>query len=333
MTAAAAEEPFPPPPLPFPIFQLSPTVPRYLLYSIQTISYLRRTHHILGVLIGSLPQSPQQNVFLGLPLELQPQEVKLLVDEGLAFIVDDLRNHVEALREPPAGLEGYKEDVRREGWVAAKAVEKQKLLRTREALRRLGGRQSTTPKADDDDGAQDGSSSSKESGTKDEEDDSLFDVSQKPQNSQQSKSSTLIPYTSTRTTSHPPLPAPAPPPQQPSPLTALTPNPNPSSYALFKHLHTLGYFLSPGLRFGCRFLVYPGDPLRFHSHFLAVSVGWDEEIDLRDLVGGGRLGTGVKKGWLIGGEEREGEEKEEGEGGEGRKMARVRTFCIEWGGM
>lgn len=64
-----------------------------------------------------------------------------------------------------------------------------------------------------------------------------------------------------------------------------------------------------------------------------MSVGWDEEIDLRDLVGGGRLGTGVKKGWLIGGEEREGEEKEEGEGGEGRKMARVRTFCIEWGGM
>ena len=70
-----------------------------------------------------------------------------------------------------------------------------------------------------------------------------------------------------------------------------------------------------------------------------MSAGWDEEIDLLDLVGGGRLGTGVKKGWLIGGME---EKVPEGEGGEGSgggakkggdDEARVRTFCIEWGGM
>ncbi|KAI4106812.1 MAG: hypothetical protein L6R37_002014 [Teloschistes peruensis] len=105
-----ASEPFPPPALPFPVFQISPTTKRYLLYCIKTISYLRRTHNILGVLIGSLPQSPQQNIFLGLPLELQPEEVMWLVDEGLAFIVDDLGNHVEALRAPPEGLAGYRED-------------------------------------------------------------------------------------------------------------------------------------------------------------------------------------------------------------------------------
>ena len=66
-----------------------------------------------------------------------------------------------------------------------------------------------------------------------------------------------------------------------------------------------------------------------------MSAGWDEEIALLDLVGGGRLGTGVKKGWLVGGVEekvlgvggkvREGEER----GGGGK----VRTFCVEWGGM
>jgi tRNA-splicing endonuclease subunit Sen34 len=44
-----------------------------------------------------------------------------------------------------------------------------------------------------------------------------------------------------------------------------------------------------------------------------------------DLVGGGRLGTGVKKGFLLGGvEDRDGGDKEDGD---------VRTFCVEWGGM
>lgn len=79
-------------------------------------------------------------------------------------------------------------------------------------------------------------------------------------------------------------------------------------------------------------MAYPGDPLRFHSHFLCRSYGWEEEIDLLDLVGGGRLGTGVKKGFMIGGVER----AEEGEGvedGEGEGEGEVRTFCIEWGGM
>ena len=70
-----------------------------------------------------------------------------------------------------------------------------------------------------------------------------------------------------------------------------------------------------------------------------MSAGWDEELDLLDLIGGGRLGTGVKKGWLVGGVEgnvREGGSGErlgrEEEGGTD-DGARVRTFCIEWGGM
>jgi tRNA-splicing endonuclease subunit Sen34 len=52
-------------------------------------------------------------------------------------------------------------------------------------------------------------------------------------------------------------------------------------------------------------------------------MGWEEEFDLLDIVGGGRLGTGVKKGYLIGGQEANVGETEKG----------VRTFCIEWGGM
>lgn len=40
---------------------------------------LRVQHHICGSLMGTLPQLSQQNVFLGLPLQLLPEEVVLLL--------------------------------------------------------------------------------------------------------------------------------------------------------------------------------------------------------------------------------------------------------------
>ena len=67
-------------------------------------------------------------------------------------------------------------------------------------------------------------------------------------------------------------------------------------------------------------MAYPGDPLRFHSHFITRGLGWDEEIDLIDIVGGGRLGTGVKKAWMFGGQPDRGD------------TAETRVFCVEWGG-
>ena len=314
------------PDLPFPIFQISKHVPRYLLFDIKTVTWLRRAHKILGVLIGSLPQSPQQNVFLGLPLELQPEEVKLLIDQDLAFVVDDLDSHRKAQQVPPKGLKDYRLDVQREGLAAAKSVERQKRQRTQEALQRLNIRQSNPDRSDITETPRDSEAADHE--------DSLFD---RPQSrASQVSSSNLMPYTSTPTTSYPPITPPS------YETAALNPDVNAASFALFKHIHKQGYFLSPGLRFGCQFMVYPGDPLRFHSHFLAVSTAWDEEIDLLDVVGGGRLGTGVKKAWMIGGPEEktysEGKHDSKLHGPDGEKNGMdkdpgVRTFCIEWAGM
>jgi len=49
------------------------------------ISRLRSEHHICGILTGTLPHLSQQNVFLGLPLVLMPEEVVLLVEKGIRF--------------------------------------------------------------------------------------------------------------------------------------------------------------------------------------------------------------------------------------------------------
>jgi len=89
-----------------------------------------------------------------------------------------------------------------------------------------------------------------------------------------------------------------------------------NEYPLFSYINNHGYYISPGLRFGCKYMVYPGDPLRYHSHFLATELEWDEKRPMLDLVAGGRLATGVRKGGMIG----------------GKKENVVRVFTIEWAG-
>jgi tRNA-splicing endonuclease subunit Sen34 len=81
--------------------------------------------------------------------------------------------------------------------------------------------------------------------------------------------------------------------------------------------------MTPGLRFGAQLSVYPGDPLRFHAHYLANQYDWEDEIPLLDVVSGGRLSTTVKKGFLIGGADTR----------PGSQLDTGRIFCIEWAGM
>ncbi|KAL1911316.1 tRNA-splicing endonuclease subunit [Sporothrix stenoceras] len=94
-----------------------------------------------------------------------------------------------------------------------------------------------------------------------------------------------------------------------------------ASAALRAHLADRGYYTTPGLRFGGQLSVYPGDPFRYHAHFVANSYGWDEPIRMLDVVGTGRLATGVKKGLLIGGAKPAEDDTEN---------AVVRTFTLEW---
>ncbi|CAI4055774.1 hypothetical protein SUVZ_01G0690 [Saccharomyces uvarum] len=92
------------------------------------------------------------------------------------------------------------------------------------------------------------------------------------------------------------------------------------TYFLYKRLRDQGYVLSPGGRFGGKFIAYPGDPLRFHSH-LTIQEAIDyrsEPIDLISMISGARLGTTVKKLWVIGGVEEE--------------TGSTHLFSVEWAG-
>jgi len=276
---------------------------RYLLFDSNAVAYLRRDHNICGVLLGGLPQVPQQNIFLGLPVELLPEEVKCLVRNGVAYIVDDVAWHKERL----TSLKGvdrkrYLDSLKVEGQKARQLAEEMSKRRTEWGRAKQATlRTSKEPVSDARTEAPDSNCSPT----------SEFETTI---SSPETFTSALYTVTTTTSSLLPPLENPS---VQPDP-------PVPTSYPLFAHLHAQKYFVTPGLRFGCDYAVYPGDPLRFHSHFLAVGYDWDTEIPLIDIVGGGRLGTGVKKGFLIGG-------KNPAQVSEDRDP--VRTFCIEWGGM
>lgn len=326
---------------PFPIFKLAH---RYLLYDADTVSYVRREYNICGVLIGGLPQAPQQNVFLGLPVELMPEEARLLVEKGTAYIVDDVASHRRAFLSNGLSVEerkAYHAALRKQGLGAAREAGKRTDDRKKAALKKkLGSKDwndipedmlklSTAQKNADVEAKTDAEPAAATEG----EDEALFasPMDSVPTQTARSRGSSVAtnvgpePFAITPTTSYPPLHSVA---ESPGVRSVL---PTPQSYPLFKHLHEEGYFMAPGLRFGCQYMAYPGDPLRFHSHFLCNGMDWDQEFDLLDLVGEGRLGTGVKKGFLVGGLE-EGSDAAKSRGGD-EKYRGARAFCIEWGGM
>jgi tRNA-splicing endonuclease subunit Sen34 len=300
---------------PFPIFLVGG---RYTLYDINTVSHARRVHNISGVLIGGLPQAPQQNVFLGIPLELMPEEARLLVEKGVAYIIDDTTAHKQAFIA--GGLskeekEKFLRSLKKQGSDATKMQTKSADDRKIAALKKVAAKNAALA-------AKLETERSEAAAVAEDDEESLFASPAPSTPSTAASEASVTPSSSstmkiTPTTSHPPLTSSTP--SSPLPLPSV-----PVSYPLFKHLHSKGYFMAPGIRFGCRYTAYPGDPLRFHSHFLCDGMDWDQEFDLLTLVGGGRLGTGVKKGFLIGGAE----DKVHVDGEE-----EVRAFCVEWAGM
>lgn len=351
------EEPFP----------ISRVADRYLLFSIDVISHCRRNHNICGLLIGTIPNLSQQNVFLGIPVELMPEEARVLVERGAAYIVDDAEEHrktfVEMSREERLK---WLEEMDRRGEEVTRGVEELKERKKDKALKERGLRREVLEKregsvaesvasdatlqADSDASSDSGlgfimkgssfadsasiTSASKSDGVANEA--SLFEsapASPAPSvvSSSTSKGLSSQKHFITPTTSYPPLP---------NPRDAGVELPVvPKSYPLFRYLHSLGYYHMPGLRFGCHYNSYPGDPLRYHSHFAATGLGWDDEFELLDVVGGGRLATGTKKAYMIGGEDVDvARRKAKGKEGAGlfsdesheEEEREVRAFSIEW---
>ncbi|KAI0889789.1 SEN34 subunit of tRNA-splicing endonuclease [Annulohypoxylon maeteangense] len=332
-----------------PPVRISKVAGRYLLFDIDDIMHLRRSHNICSVFVGTIPQNPQQNIFMGLPVELMPEEAQVLVDKKVGYVVDDAAFHPARLSTlDDDARKRYLQSVKAEGRKAQLAAAELKESSRPKIINKKKGK-SKTPEAEV---SSEESALERSREVEDQSETTLFALPSPisltstpapPKAVEGTSEYSITPTTSTLLSS---LTSP------PSPPPSIS---VPSSYPLYAHLQDRGYFMMPGLRFGCDYNVYPGDPLRFHSHFQATSHNWDDEIAVLDIVAGGRLGTNVKKGYLIGGSvggsDEDGDKGlsgvgEDGEGKVGVKSVdgswnanpnpnapEVRAFTIEWAAM
>lgn len=314
---------------------------RYLVFEVKDVAALRREHSICAVFVGTTPQNPNQNVFSGLPLELFPEEAALLVDKDAAFVVDDGAAHLAqlagAMMTDPAARQAYLQSLKTRRRLFQKLADEQMGER-----RKVGeaARAKSLAKAQENENKKPGVAEQRDTDSGyDEGPSSTVDVSlfapeplQQQQNKQTKKNKTQqqqparATLLSSSSTPSPHITSTTSLDMLSDPTAHTVPIDAPRSYPLYKHLNTHGYFITPGIRFGADYSVYPGDPFRYHAHFMATSYAWDEQIDVLDLVTGGRLGTGVKKGFMIGGSPPK--KKTELEKGD-----TVRAFTIEWAAM
>ncbi|KAJ3090222.1 tRNA-splicing endonuclease subunit, partial [Quaeritorhiza haematococci] len=85
-TAPSSSHPSPP-------YRVSVSGSAGYVWEPETVMALRINHRIVGALIGTLARLPTQNMFLSLPLLLLPEEVTLLLEEGLIHLINDSKAH------------------------------------------------------------------------------------------------------------------------------------------------------------------------------------------------------------------------------------------------
>lgn len=304
------------------VVRISKIAGRHLVFDLEDVIFLRRHHNMCAVFVGTMPQNPTQNIFMGLPVELLPEEASVLISKKAAYVADDAVEHLSRLSAmDETARKAYLQTLKTQRRKAQIIVDEEKAARSAEAKARHLAKKEKSKKA------------SEPAATSElvEGEDSLF---------------SSVPQREAQPSAASPASASTPVPQTASLAPGITPNTSaelidgsteltgpivPGPCPLYARLNSKGYFITPGLRFGGDYSVYPGDPFRYHAHFMATSYGWEEEITMLDLVGSGRLGTAVKKGYLLGGQKPPADgEQQAGDLVDG---GRVRAFCIEWAGM
>ncbi|KAI0747667.1 tRNA-intron endonuclease catalytic domain-like protein, partial [Daedaleopsis nitida] len=281
------------------------------VWDVEDIATLRAKHHICGVLTGTLPHLSQQNVFLGLPLVLLPEEVVLLMEKRLAVMVDDPNAHLAPSSDALASWNLERDASARHQMLAAEAERSSekaaKLSMSEEAIRKRKEREAKKAAAARAKALAEG----------------LLDRPSTPNKAPPPPFTVTVPASSSDLAWYAPGPA--------AVYTTLeaTRDANVWVYPttsferakcrVFRDLWQKGNYMGGGIRFGGDFLVYPGDPLRYHSHFVA-SVIESPRAPLMpmEIVAHGRLGTATKKSHLFC-------EWDEG-------TQEVTYFSVEWAG-
>ncbi|KAM4703735.1 tRNA-splicing endonuclease subunit Sen34 [Rhinophrynus dorsalis] len=277
------------------------------VWKAEDVREIREQHGLVGNLVGALVRKPRQNARLGLPLELLPEETRLLVEIGAATLVrngrgedthpkeDDLpmddaesSSSTEDCDIVKTGDEAYKQfldESYKEQWNLAL----QEKRRTLESLsdRIAEGRNKRKRQRGDEEGEIMDSSCPVQI----KELQNLEETFHFPQEAMMAQLPTArMPTGNSEVVDLN---------QASSDWPYIGQKEHEVRYKVFRDLWQRGYFLTSGSKFGGDFLVYPGDPMRFHAHYITICFPHQDEIPLSDIITAGRLGTNVKKTVLL----------------------------------
>ncbi|KAF6764775.1 hypothetical protein DFP72DRAFT_322362 [Ephemerocybe angulata] len=301
------------------------------VWDVEDVARIRSKYRLCGILAGTLPHLSQQNVFLGIPLVLLPEEVVLLVEQGAAILIDDPAAHkppspaqiaqwhaeqTESMKTQLAGIES-KNAKESQGGGRALSEEAQRKRKEREERKRAAKAAKALAEGEEASvftPASEAAPAPVASPSKTEERESSAAT---PSNTKESSSFFPFQQTSSSATPHTivvPAPSSSLPWYDPSSCSYSTIDAARAagvwSYpatleerarcGVFKSLWEQGYFMGIGIKFGGEYLVYPGDPLRYHSHFTAtVLEAPTTTLRPMEIVAHGRLGTATKKAHLL----------------------------------
>ncbi|XP_041920330.1 tRNA-splicing endonuclease subunit Sen34 [Alosa sapidissima] len=231
-----------------------------LLWRVADLKIARQAG-VIGSLVGSLARQPRQNTRLGRPLELLDEEARLLAEEGKAKVL--VARNVEIAKDHSERVEQYQEDLERSHKVqSALALQDRKAV-----LERV-------------------MNDSQNEGTVRERLEALdrdFSLPVSAMTIQMCTARAGLGYLS----------------DERDFLAASWPvqqdERSQTKFVVYRDLRRRGFCLTSAGKFGGDYLVYPGDPLRFHAHFIALCVAMDTATPLCDILAMARLGSNVKK--------------------------------------
>ncbi|OUM55180.1 hypothetical protein BVG19_g4670 [[Candida] boidinii] len=301
------------------------------LFDLSHIEQIRREYGIIGVLSGTLPIAPQQNILLGLPLLLSIDEVLYLIMNDVCYLI----NNKVLIEDKYFDSMNYNEKLKLE-------TSYRDLISRKIEIRSLNYLNNLKNRGIDIDKLQVKNSNSKSDKTGyyvetlNSTDNSFSNKIENSQDYEVQKNllaNFIGKLINTNNKNNKSI-------RMNKKFKILL-----NDFLVFNYLkQNYNQCLLPGIRFGGKYVSYPGDILKYHSHFIVNTRDYyKEDINLFTLSNGGRLATGVKKLWLISGM-KEGdvntEKKDECDGGEDIDVIKAlkhdkrvcKCFTIEWSG-
>ncbi|XP_011167367.2 tRNA-splicing endonuclease subunit Sen34 [Solenopsis invicta] len=249
---------------------------------------LRRKHKIIGELVGSFPKSTRQEAFLGLPLLLLPEEVTLLLEKKIACLVECKSLKTQPDESLSQRFQEYRDKLFLEQADCLKENRKEQITSVMDKIvegkkrKMLGLHTSKKYMKKPLDKKTQEALDNIEIDTESLLEEELAKLPKLNKNDALVQIHTAYPWYNEDDIRIVEWKYPFTSDQQ-------------LKYKVYKDLWEKQYYITSGEKFGGDFLVYPGDPIMFHSQYIVQCKRKDEEMPITNIVNQCRLSCHVRK--------------------------------------